>query len=430
MHTCIGRFRIHRARQVGEALGASIAVQISLFVSGVVLARSLGPGGRGDLAVLLALPGVAVQLACVGVPSAATYYVAQNKSAVRVIARRLLPLAVLQATLAAGVLFVLIQIFLGGKLNDTHTATLVTVASVPSLVAQYYGIHVLQGLGDLRWFNFFRLANPAAFSLGLGLSLFFGLTVTGAAVTWLVAGLVVAVALGIALWLKLRRVDHRLNTERPIPDRRQMVRFATTGFLAQVSPLETFRADTLMVASLFPSQIVGYYAVALSISNAPRFVADAIVAVAYPQISAQSAKDGRASARRYMIASFVACGGTALALALLSPLIVPLLFGHVFQPAVVIGVILVIGVGMVSVRRVGTDCLRALGRPAATTRIEVVTLGVLAVGFAGIGPLGDGKGVAAAVVVSGATGLFLTLRLLTRLAGDRLGAEDSVSPDA
>src|SRR3954454_7458705 len=70
-----------RFRELGESLGASVGVQIALFGSGIITARSLGPTGRGDLAVLLVLPSVALQLATLGLPSAVTYYVARNKPA-------------------------------------------------------------------------------------------------------------------------------------------------------------------------------------------------------------------------------------------------------------------------------------------------------------------------------------------------------------
>ncbi|MBA3630107.1 MAG: oligosaccharide flippase family protein [Actinobacteria bacterium] len=402
-----------------------MGVQVALFGSGIILARSLGPAGRGDLAVALILPSVALQLACFGLPSAATYYVARNKGAARAIARQLAPVAALQALLALGLLVGLTEVFLGGKAESTQTIGMLTLAGVPPLAVHLYGLHLLQGLGDLRWFNAFRITIPATFVIGLAIGLLSGLTVVSCTLIWLASVVTVSGALVVSLVFRVRVAERRAhaNLEGRVPTRRQMVRFGATGFLAQVSPVETFRIDTLVVAGLFSSEVVGYYAVALSISNVPRFLADGIVAVAYPQISAQDANAARASTRRYMLAAIVACGGATAALALAAPYIIPLLFGRAFSPAVALGVALVIGAGLISIRRTGSDCLRAQGRAGLATRIEVVALVVLAAGFLVFAPSGQGLGVAYALIASAAVGLSLTLLALRTTTRDDSAAD-------
>jgi O-antigen/teichoic acid export membrane protein len=310
------------------------------------------------------------------------------------------------------------HLFLGAKSDSTQTAGLLMLAGVPVFMFQYYGLHLLQGLGDIRGFNVLRAATPAVFAAGVAAGLFFGLTVITCTEIWLASYLVVSIAIAAELSIRVRQAELHSPVQEQVPGAREVVRFAGSGFLAQVSPVETFRVDTLVVAGLFSSQIVGYYAVALSISNAPRFIADAIVAVAYPQIAALDAKRGYAVARRYMLGAAVACGGTAAALALASPFVIPLLFGHEFEPAVAVAALLAVAAGLISVRRVGTDCLRALGRPGVTTGVEVVTLAVLAVGFTVLGPWGQGKGVGLALIASAVVGLWLTL-LSMRATGDR-----------
>jgi O-antigen/teichoic acid export membrane protein len=331
---------------------------------------------------------------------------------VRLITRRLVGAGVWQTVGTAILLFVLIRAFFGSKGGDTHTAGLLLLAGVPVYVVQYYALHIMQGLEELRWFNIFRMAGPVAFSVGLVAGAIAGLTVVSSTAIWLVSMTVVTVIMVFAVAGKMRHAESAGPVEEDVPSQGKMLRFAIAGFLAQVSPVETFRVDTLVVASLFPSRIVGYYAVALSISNAPRFIADGIVAVAYPQVSAQNPIEGRASSRRYMIAAAVGCGVPTVILALASPWVIPLLFGNKFEAAATLSAILVISAGLVSVRRVGTDCLRGLGEPGATTTIEIVTLIALAAGFVVLAPWGNGKGVAVSLIFSAVVGLALTLRAL------------------
>lgn len=410
------RTTTHRVRQIVQSLWASGGIQLCLFVSGILLARQLGPAGRGNLAIVLTVPAVATQAVCVGVPSAATYFIAKNRTAWRSIARHLVSVSAFQVVLAALLVLGLNWLFLAGKGDESATAGLLALASVPMLIGQYYGLHILQGLGDLRWFNIYRLAPAAAFSLGMAAGVYFGLTVVSCTAIWVASQVVTMLAIAKTIFARANAPLEPDPREGPLPTQREVVRFGIAGFLAQVSPVETFRVDVLLVALLFPSQIVGYYAIALSVSNVPRFIADGLVAVAYPHISGQDASCGHASTRKYMLAAVALCGAASLVLALAAPDVIPLLFGQRFEPAVVLSVISVGAACLISIRRVGTDCLRALGKPGASTGIEVVTLVLLVPAFVVLGPWGDGRGVALSLAISAAVGLVLTVRLLRTLA--------------
>ena len=409
------RARTGRLRHLIESLWTSVGIQAFLFGSGIIVARSLGPSGRGDIAIVLILPAVAAQVVCAGVPSATTYFVARYRASWQSVAGHVPRVATLQACAAVALVLLLDALFLADRGDATHVAALLAVATVPLLIAQYYALAILSGLEDLRWWNIFRAAPAACYTVGLISGLAFGLTIVACASIWL-AGQVVATS---AL---LRHLRHRhragpagADRDGLPPSRRELVRFGVVGFLAQVSPVETFYIDTLVVAALFPAHVVGYYAVAFSVSNAPRFVADGIVAVGYPHVSAQDPKEGRSAMKRYILVAVVLCGATAAAIVLLLPWLIPLLFGNAYRPAIGIGSILVAAVGVISVRRVGSDCLRALGRPGVATSIEVVVLSVLALGILALGHWREGRGVALSVAMSAAVGLGLTLLFLRRM---------------
>ena len=398
-----------------ESLGAVAGIQVALFASGILLARSLGPTDRGYLAVVLILPEVAAQLVCVGLPSALTYFIARNRPAWVPISRRLGGVAVLQGAVAAVILVGLVEYFLHED-DEARRAGYLAIAGVPLFIVNYYGLHVLQGLGEIRWFNTFRIVPVALFSAGVAVLLIAGPTVTSCTVVWLVAQAVTSMGIAVVLRRRARRDQPRGDAAAAtVPERGEMVRFGVTGFLAQVSPVETFRVDTLVVAGLFSPTIVGYYAVAASVSNAPRFIADALVTVAYPHVAEQDDRvRGRASAWRYVGAAAVLCGAAALVLALALPVLIPFLFGDEFEPAVSIGVVLLVAAAVISVRRVALDCLRALGRPGVSTIAEVVSLVALVAMLVAIGSSGDGQGVAAALAIAFGAGLVLVLALLRR----------------
>ena len=74
-------------RDATLAIATGFAIQAVLVVTGVLLARMLGPDGRGYLAALILWPLVITQLGNLGIPSALTYSIARDPSASRAIAR-------------------------------------------------------------------------------------------------------------------------------------------------------------------------------------------------------------------------------------------------------------------------------------------------------------------------------------------------------
>lgn len=402
-----------RGRQLAGSLWASAGVQLALVGSGILAARSLGPAGRGDLALILLLPAVATQLVCLGIPAAATYFIARQREAWRTVMRHVGTVAVTQVFASLVLLYLLDLIFLADKSDSAKEAAVVAAASVPVLVANFYGLAILQGLGKLRWFNVYRVAGPGLFTLVLvAVISLSGLSILVCTVAWLSAQVAVALAIYGQL---LRHARSHLQTESVVekaPTRPEVLRFGAAGFLAQVSPVESFRVDQLATALLFSSEILGYYVVASSVSNIPRFLADGIAAVAYPDVSARPALEAAGTARRYLIVAAALCGGAAVVTALALPWVIPLLFGDRFTQAIGIGVILVVAAGLVSIRRVSSDCLRALGRPGAATSNEILKWTLLLPAFLTIGRWGEGKGVAISLVIASAVALGLLVRVL------------------
>ena len=89
-------------RDAALAVATGFAVQSVLVVTGPLLARMLGPSGRGYLAALILWPLVITQLGNLGIPSALTYSVARDPSTSKGLARLGLSFALPQALILTG----------------------------------------------------------------------------------------------------------------------------------------------------------------------------------------------------------------------------------------------------------------------------------------------------------------------------------------
>ncbi len=390
-------------RDLVVSLGASGVLQACLFVSGIIVARVLGPADRGRLALIIVLPEVAAQLSAVGVPSALTYFVAKDRPRWEAIVRQLGVVVLAQILVALVFSLVLRRLFVSG--HARHATLFVGLAGPPSVLLQYYGLHVMQGVGELRLFNAYRVLPYFIYSAGVLVLWLAGAGLVGFTAAWLVAQVIAA---GVILTHLVRRARRNSDRVEGAGARRgEILRFGMRGFAAQVSPVETFRVDTLVVAGLFPDKVVGYYAVANSLSNVPRFIADGLSAVAYPHVAEPDVAQGRPIARRYIALAAGLCGSAALVIGVLLPVLIPALFGDRFRPAVTVAEILIACAALVSVRRVALDCQRALGRPGAATLNEIGMLATFAVALVVVAhSIADGGGVALALTIASAAGLL------------------------
>ena len=79
-----------------QSVVTGVAMQTVLLLSGVVVARALGPTDRGYLALLALVPVLLWQLGSLGLPVATTYFVAQDPSRRREVSRAMRRPALIQ----------------------------------------------------------------------------------------------------------------------------------------------------------------------------------------------------------------------------------------------------------------------------------------------------------------------------------------------
>jgi O-antigen/teichoic acid export membrane protein/O-antigen ligase len=397
----------------GSLLAAAFS-QAVLVVSGVLLARALGPEDRGYMALVFLVPTLLALAGNVGIPLACTYFVARNPGAARAIAAKLVTPVLLQT--AAGVLLTLgaLLTVLSDEPGRVIAAGLVTTALVPALLIQIYGMALLQGQQRFRAFNVLRTMPPFLNAVGLlaavvtGFHSLFELTVVTVGANVLAAGLI--------LEALLRGLDPPGDAATDdVPSLGELTRFGLKGFFGSISPVESFRLDQAAVAVFLNPVALGIYVVAQAFINLPRFVAQSVGMVAYPRVAARHDPE---LARRSLWRHFAL--GTALALAavgaleLAVPALVPLFFGDAFSEAVPIARILLIGAFFVSARRILADGVRGMGHPGLGTSAEIVSWLVLLPSVVVLAPAFGAEGVAMAVTGAWVTS-FLVLLAATLL---------------
>lgn len=402
--------RAIRSATAGSLTAGGIS-QIALVLSGIVVARTLGPEDRGYLALVLLIPGVLVYLGTLGLPLGATYYLAQFPQERGSIVRSLVAPACLQAVALVAIQAVVVSIVFAGEPSRVVIAGLVALAFTPVLVAQHYGLAVLQGERRFRAFNVLRTLPPTFYAAGVLCAV--ALSAPGLVEVMVIAVVTYASAAGLILVAVVRRLPP-VSQGTPNVSRSRMLKFGLKGFLGSLSPVENFRLDHIAVAVFLNPIALGFYVVAQAFVNLPRFVAQSIGMVAYPSVAARS--DPRAAQRsmwRYFVIGTVICFAAVALLEANVSWLVTFFFGTKFASAIPIAQILLLGAFFFGIRRVLADGARGAGRPVQGTVAEVASWLVTVPAVLLLGPRYGAEGIASALALSWAVGFLVLVAAVT-----------------
>lgn len=400
---------------VGRTAAYNLSTTAISAVTGVLLARWLGPSGRGDYAAVTSYFGLALVFFELGLGSSVVYHVSKRRASqadyVRTAAGLLIPLAV-----AAAFGSVVLGLTVFGDSSSRRAAFLVIPCSIALGFASAPASFALQSLNMRSW-NLTRLSQPAAFFLlTVGVHLMTPLTVA-LIVNLMTISLVIQALL--SWWLYLRASSQRGRFRRD--EVRPMLRFGVLNMSSSAPNVVNGRVDQIVLAVMVSSAELGQYAVAVSLSVLAAPLVMAFGHVAFPSLARgdRIAETIRTATRGSILVSLV-----SLALILVAgPFLVPVIFGSGYQSVTRLLLVLAPGAAVVVVNQVLGDVLRGLGRPGAVALCEWLGVVLTVVGLVLLVPR---LGVMGAALTSTIT--YMVVFTLLRLSVSKHAAAPAAPP--
>lgn len=410
-----GGFRVAQVRRdTAISVLGSFTAQGMVLVSGVLVARMLGVENRGYLALLWLVSLVLGQLGTMGLPLAATYWIAKDPPSAQAVVHRLLRPAAIQAPILIGLQVVALLILVRDKDNSVQLAAVLTLPLIPALLAHQYALAIFQGQQRFGAFNIFRSLPATLYAVAI--AVLFVASIRSLPLVALTFTSVVVLAASLALCYALAGLP-RSPPKRSVPGRKEMVRFGLKGLFGSISPLDTFQLDQAVVGLFISPAALGLYVVGLAFTNLPRFVAQSVGFVAFPHVAKHSNfRAARRAMWKFGALTLVACGAIVGALEVTAGKLVPLFFGREFYRSSELARILLISALLVGVRRVLADGARGAGYPGLGTLAEIVAWATLFPAVAILAPAAGVQGVAIALAISAGAGIATLVGALT-LAG-------------
>ena len=366
-------------RQRGRAVFASIAaaglgIQLLTVASGPLVARMLGPDGRGQMVTVSVVAALCSLLGMGGLPAAISHSVAKAGAPARDVLqgylRFWLMMSLIPSVAAAG----LAVAFLDGSPGWPGLAAAAFVITVLSVWFQLLA-GMLRGEGDVRHINALKLSGVITY-VGLIVAIFL-IHRTDVAATLLFVYAVAQVIGLVVGWLRLQRPTGDGSVQ---VARSEVHRFARHSWVSGVSALDGLGVDHLLVGALLGQTSLGLYAVAASVTNLPLIVLAGVAAILLPRMATRSASSGITMLRRWLLATIALDFLIVLCLqAVIAPAI-RILFGSEFVPATTSARILIVAWAFLALRRVLTAAAQAQGKAGRASTIEAVCMGILLVG--------------------------------------------------
>lgn len=335
---------------------ARVAIEVVGLASMIVLARLIPPAAFGIFAVVVIVQELALTMPMEGVGGA----LVQRRTITRDHLQGGLALSIGVSLVLAGVT-TLAAILIAEPLFGERTELLIIATTPYFLLGAIYALPlaVLRRRLDFRRMNIVDLAQNATRALAT-----LGLAIAGLDAPALVFGSMVGMA--IALVLALLYAPVPLPWWRPKPVR-DLLPYGGPAALATVAWTGFRNGDYAIIgATLGPAQAGFYWRSYQLAVEYQRKVAVVMTQVAFPTLARTAGREELLALRQRMVQLLTVVVFPLLALLLLlAPVVVPWLFGSVWEPAVLPAQILVLGGAATLVIDACGSALMAVGRARA-----------------------------------------------------------------
>jgi len=351
-----------------KVLFSSVCMMVLNMGTGVLVARFLGPEGRGEQAAMIMWPQFIAFTLTFGIPSSLVYYYKKNKP----YAAEYFTVSLIMAALL-GVVSATVGIFMVPRFLSEYSASVILYAQIsmllcPIVLLSTYMSSALQAYDNYRLLNLSKTSGPF-----ISLVLIFLLVATGqvtpmlTATAYLVSGLPIA---AFVLYVLIKQI--RLSFRNLKCRSKELFSYGIRAYAIDVLGTISMQLDQILVVAMLTPTQMGYYSVALALSKLPKIIQTTIVTVLFPKASGNDEQTVlRMTLLSFRIGVFIT-GLFCIAAVFLSSFAIELLYGQEFLNAVTTVQILLVREIVASGVSIMIQFYMANGKPGFISIMEAI----------------------------------------------------------
>jgi O-antigen/teichoic acid export membrane protein len=328
-------------------------------LTSVVVARILGPEGRGAYAVAMGIGAIGVQGCNLGLHASNTYTVARKPELLSTLVMNSMAIGMGLGGFAAATIGAFFSLW--PNLAPLQGLLLwLSLCWIPFGLCYLFTTNLLLGVQEITTYNKIELAGKI-FSVVL-----IGIVIWSNVVTPETVFLAGLLALGVSLALTFR-VLHRRAVHLTRPSLSLFtgnLGYSIRGYVAAFFSFVALRLDLLLIQYLLDVEQAGYYSVAVSLTDVLYMLPVTVGTILFPKLSGMSDDAQRWKYTKTVVGTVAVLmiGIAIVALFGARPLIT-MLYGAAFEPATAAFIWLLPGIVLLSVSSLLMNYLAAIGMP-------------------------------------------------------------------
>jgi O-antigen/teichoic acid export membrane protein len=299
-------------------------------ISGVILARQLGPHDRGILAVVLLVPSTVITISKLGIAQSIVYAINREKAPVAKVTSNVVTLAFILSAISIAVVWALRDTLLSTVLRTVPTwALAVALARVPMLLLDNYLYGVLQATGRFSLYNRRLVSNEilrlvlVVISVGI-----LNLGLPAAVILYTFANATVIISLLVAM---RREIPFSIAFDWPVL--KNQLSFGLKSWIQTVAAHLLLRIDIYMVSYFLDPAQTAFYALALHFTEIVLEFPQAIGLVLFPRLASLPKDEVHRLTAQTARRTLMLTVPTALVLGLVGPWMIVAWYGKPYAPA-------------------------------------------------------------------------------------------------
>ncbi|GAA3346910.1 hypothetical protein GCM10020358_59730 [Amorphoplanes nipponensis] len=393
--------------------GAQVAVAVLGLANVLVIARSLGPDGRGDVAFLTAVAWLIAFCFTLSAHEAMANRASTRPEERPQLAGGAVVLALVLGLPGAATAYLAVHYVPFLRLDVDGPAFAAALASIPVLILQMYLSYLVRAAHAVGVANVALVATALGVAANATLAALGLLTSRNAVFVWAVAQLLSALVLGAYLVRRLGSIR--------LPDRvlvQRLLRFAIRAHGAGLTNSVTYRIDSWILGAVAGPHQLGIYSVAVAWFEGLFLLPQALVMALRPTIARSSDEEAGRLAGRGCALSLAVTAALGVLLYLAAPLLCVGVFGAEFRESVPLLRLLIPGALGIATLKILGNALTARGRPWLESAASGCAFGVAVILYLAaiphFGAVGAAVASTVAYLIGGGTAAVLFNRTLGR----------------
>ena len=348
--------------RIAETFATRIVLVFMGLITSVIVARILGPEGRGLYAVAATIGGIGVQFGNLGLHASNTYYVAKDRNLLSSLAANSVLISFVLGGSGAAVTWFFFSIW--PKLAPVQSVLLgLALIWIPFGLACMLLQNLLLGIQEVRAYNKVELITNIGNVTLIGFLFILGIISVESLFSVGLVALIVTL-----FWTMWRLRSHFTSIPKPsLALFKDNIVYGFKAYLAALFSFLVLRVDLVMVKYMLDAEQAGYYSIAAAMADMVYMLPVVTGTILFPKLSAMTDATtkwqftGRLASRLTLVMFFVA--GFA---ALLAKPMLGLLYGEEFLPAVPAFIWLLPGIVMLSSNTILMNYFASIGMPLIT----------------------------------------------------------------